>query len=210
MLALTLDAVLSSLAGTPGAFAEARARRPELAPFASPLDAATTLAGAAGEGRYALVAALVAEHAAGGSSLWSSILLAGFRPMLLRLRKRLGATAGSHARSAEAREELDARVLAAFLEALAAVSAKDAGRYASAALRRGTEKALRSVRRAERREEHEASFDELEHTAPSPHAVTLADARTDAVWADAHEQRTASLSRARRPRADEVVRRSAA
>ena len=67
--------------------------RVELLPFATPGDVVAALRSSSSlkaSERYALVAALVAEHQQRPHPLWTSILVLGFAPMMLRMRRGLG------------------------------------------------------------------------------------------------------------------------
>ena len=194
-LARTLDSLRTSLGRYQATFDAARVRRAELGPFSSPESVAVALDAQSSrslEERYALVAAVVREHAShpAGPALWSSLLLVAFRPLLLRARTHLGRPEDT---------ERDARVLAAFLDALARLRTTDADVYAAAALQRGTLKALARGRKVDRQDATDTPFDEDVHTRCEPHALTLGDACADLAWADAREQKLAALSR-RKPR----------
>jgi len=196
-LGRTLDAIQGSLGRFQATLDAARVRRAELAPFPSPaaialaLDASSSLPA---EERYALVAVLAEEHASDptGPALWSSLLLVAFRPLLLRARTQLGRAEDP---------ERDARVVTAFLDALARLDADRVGLYAAAALQRATLKALVRGRAADRQAAADAPFDEAVHTRCEPHALTLGDARADLAWADARAEKLAAIPRWRTRRA---------
>lgn len=102
------------LAAPPGRFARAAQRRPALGAH----DGLPSVLGSLGDeseaaypAREALSLALLQEHRETGDTLWSSVLLLAYYPMLSRLRHRL-------VTSALSREELDQVVLTAFLVAV--------------------------------------------------------------------------------------------
>lgn len=99
------------LSAPPRRFAGAAQRRPALGAHGelqSVLRALADESEAAYPAREALSLALIQEHRETGDTLWSSVLLLAYYPMLSRLRHRLVTTTLS-------REELDQVVLAAFL-----------------------------------------------------------------------------------------------
>jgi hypothetical protein len=114
-------------AGTNTAFETARARRPELAPFASILDVLEALdsGSAAGEERrHAIVAELVREHRASKSAVWSKALLVAFYPAMHALRARL--TLGSISV-----DDIDQTILTGFVGAVAELPARALGHFAA-------------------------------------------------------------------------------
>jgi len=143
-----------------GFFAEARARRPELAPFATladlraALDRSSSLSTTA---RRSLVMLLVEEAQRGTSQIWSSLLVAAFAPMLHRLRSHAGPLGD---------RDLDSAVLVAFLSA---VRVARPGPFTSVALRWATEKEVFRTRTAERRLGTPTAFDENLHSNPTFH-----------------------------------------
>jgi hypothetical protein len=144
---MDLDAIFKSVQSSVGrfgaAYAEGRAEEPALAPFATAGDVLSALARPADfEAKDAIVAALAARQQRAPHPLWQAILATAFRPMLLRLRGRLGKRGD---------DELDQRVLVAFLEAVAALRKDGPTRCTSLALRWNTEKALFGGLRADRR-----------------------------------------------------------
>ena len=137
-------------------FAESRALRPELAPFATVADLRLALDSTSSldpDARRALVAVLVEEAQTGTSPLWSTLLVLAFAPMLQRVRK--------HVDPRPRDEDLDGAILAAFLGAVRAVRA---GPYTSLALRWATEKEVLTARIAERRLGRLAGFNERVHS----------------------------------------------
>jgi hypothetical protein len=154
-----------------------RARHPELAPYPTGRAVVTALGKSSplskGD-RFALVGVLVACHGDTGHSLWVSILLKAFEPLLLRIRKEM--------RRPED-EELDHRVLFAFLKALALPSVRNAGTSALLAVERATRRYLTR----ERSRDHDADlvpFDDAVYWNGGHEAVALAEARVDALWAE--------------------------
>jgi hypothetical protein len=88
------------------------------------------------EERDALVTAIVREAQTAPHALWQALLLVAFTPMLRRLRTRIAA--------GRADDELDQRVLFAFLETVRAIVPST---YTALALRWGTEKRIfRAIR----------------------------------------------------------------
>jgi hypothetical protein len=147
--------------------------RAELLPFATPGDVVLALRSTSSlepSERYALVAALVAEHQRRPHPLWTMILLLAFAPMLQRLRAGLGRAKD---------EERDQRAIFAFLEALKTI--EPAGSYVAVALRRATRKALFAAK-ADTKPEM-VSFNEEKHSAWDPLALTEAELRVEAAWA---------------------------
>ena len=137
-------------------FAETRARRPVLTPFAAVADLRLALDPASRldpDARRTLVAVLVQEAQTGTSPLWSTLLVLAFAPMLHRVRV--------HVDPRPRDEDLDSAVLAAFLGAVRAVRA---GPYTSLALRWATEKEVLTARIAERRLGARTGFNERIHS----------------------------------------------
>jgi len=149
-------------------FAEARARRPELAPFPTipalldTLTSSPPTSPAAVDARRSLLAALVAEAQSETPSFASAALVLAFAPMLLRLRRHFGPRRDD--------DDFDSTVLLAFTRAVRTVSA---GPYTALALRWATQHVLLAVRRAERRHARHAPFDEGMHS-PEPFAPSQA------------------------------------
>jgi hypothetical protein len=182
---MTLASTLSSLEPQLSRFAPfyAEGDRVELRAFATPGDvllALRTSSSFAPPERYALVAALVAEHQKRPHPLWATILLVAFAPMIQRLRAGLG-----HPKD----EERDQRAILAFLGALNTI--RPTGSYVAAALRRATRKALFAEAKRERTPEN-VSFDEEEHSGWDPLALSEAELRVEAAWAARRAARTAA------------------
>jgi hypothetical protein len=159
--------------------ADARIRLAELGSYATPRDVVSALeksSAKTAEQRYALVAAIVAEHRANPAPLWLSILVLGFGRMLNDLRSAVGPIGD---------EDRDQRVLTAFVHAVNAIPA-DVGRYAPVALRRATARELFAPGEAE---EELVSFNEDLHTPCTPFALNEAELRIDAFWARRRAER---------------------
>jgi hypothetical protein len=173
-------------------YATGRSEHAELAPFASPEEAAVALDASSNlseDNRYTLVRAIVAEHEKGAHSLWGSLLLVAFAPLLLQMRRRLG-----HPED----EDRDQRVLVAFLKAIRSISAERTGMHVAVALRRRTQEALVRHREREKREPELASFEEEEHSPYDVNALTYAELRAEAAWAERRAARVAALARTAR------------
>jgi len=110
------------------------------------------------EDRNAVVTALAIEAQRAPHPLWQSLLLVAFAPMLRRLRARLDKPRN---------EELDQRVLFAFLSALRAIVP---GPFTPLALRWATEKAVFGAVRKQRRAPKTIPFEE-ETCAPDLHEI---------------------------------------
>jgi hypothetical protein len=129
-------------------FDEARARHAALAAYA---DVASVLRALAEDdehtypAREALTRALVAEHHASGSSLWASVLLVAYFPMLSRLRYRLVS-------DAVPRDELDQVVVTAFLSAVSELPEHERIDRIAMRLRQRTERQVFACLRKERGE----------------------------------------------------------
>jgi hypothetical protein len=170
----TLSSLSIGLSHSNVRYLEARAARPELAPYPTAWDLARALAvksSTTANQRFAIVAAVVEEHRARPDQVWTSILLVGFGTLLHSLRACV-----SRGRS----EEDDQRVIAAFLQAVAALSPK-AGLHATIALRRDAKRIL--FPRVEREEIEELPFEEESHSPEDSSAIAIAELRIDAFWA---------------------------
>ncbi len=170
--------------------------RVELLPFATPGDVVLALRSTSSlepSERYALVTALVAEHQQRPHSLWTATLLLAFAPMIQRLRAGLGRAKD---------EERDQRVVFAFLEALKTI--EPAGSYVAVALRRATRKALFAAKASANPEM--VSFNEEEHSAWDPLALTEAELRIEAAWAARRGARVESERKEARSRVRKLPR----
>jgi hypothetical protein len=108
----TIRSMAATLARVPAAYTGARARLPELAPHATPKDAARGLEYGR-PGREALVAAILTEHQRTPHPIWHSILIVACERTLVRLRKRMSRNPHD--------EDRDQDVLLGFLEAMRTV-----------------------------------------------------------------------------------------
>ena len=151
-LTRSLAQIKTTLSRPSTLYAAARPRHRALAPYETPLSllAAFTRATPALDvlERDALLGALVTENNRAPAPLWQSLLLAAFERMLLRIRRRLGRPRD---------EDLDQRVLLAFLNALRSVRASS---YVALAIRWATEGEVFAGRRAERKAPKMAPFDD--------------------------------------------------
>jgi hypothetical protein len=184
-----IAAVRSNLARFQSLYDEACTRRPRLQALPDPeavvsaLDAASTLPAAE---RYAILGALVGEHAQRSHPLWASLLLVAFAPLLLRMRTRLG-----HPED----DERDQRVLLAFLQAIGRVAPDTS--YVAAAIQLETRKALAAARKKEKADREHVSFDEDAHSPYSTHAIQLAELRAEMAWAARRAERALAERRSR-------------
>jgi hypothetical protein len=190
-----LKQVQSGLARSQPHYATARTRRAELAPYATPEEVALALHDSSAlspEERYALIAAVLTEHAEQAHPLWTSILVAGFAPLLFRERARLGFPED---------EERDHRVLLAFLAGIPRAARERTRLFATAVLERATRRGVVVREKKERAEQHVA-FEEDAHSPCDPHGLTEAELRIEQVWA----ARRAARAQAERSRQTAVVR----
>ncbi len=110
----TIDALRLTLTACPTEYARGRAAESALEAFASPRDVLASLVPTSGEthaARDAITLALITEHQRARHPLWQSLLLVAYEPMFAGVKKRL-----------RDKRDADARILAAFLEAIAKVS----------------------------------------------------------------------------------------
>jgi hypothetical protein len=155
LLQTTLATIKTTLSRPSADLAEARTSCPALAGYDTPaalVDAMRSMLGP--RERDQLVAALVEEHQRAPRTVWQSILLAVFEPMLVRLRKRLGQPEN---------EDRDQEVLVAFLEATREVRA---GAYTTLALQWVTESKAFRAKKKERREQSHALYDDETYSRP--------------------------------------------
>jgi len=158
-LAIVLSSLSNEVARNSKSYAAGRERHAALLPHATPKDVVAALASTAKsspQARNAIIVALLEEHRTGANPLWQAILITAFKPMLVHLRFRL---------KRKGDEDLDQRVLVAFLNALRTVRMGD---YAAIALRWATEKEVfLSVHKELRTAIPACEFDEETH----PHDV---------------------------------------
>ena len=110
-LAKTLASLKKSLSRHADVFAEGRSRHRALAGFDSPAAVLTAVSSSSSltvEERDVIYVAILAELRLTKHTLWQSLLLVAFEPMLARVRVRLGRPDS---------EDLDQRIFLAFLEA---------------------------------------------------------------------------------------------
>lgn len=137
-------------------FEDARTRRPVLAPHS---DVASVLRALADDrestypARDALTRALLTESCESGKTLWASMLLVAYYPMLSRLRRRLFS-------DSVPRDELDQTVVTAFLAALKEMSVHEYEDRVAMRLRQRTERHVFAVLRKEREQQHSSADDE--------------------------------------------------
>ncbi len=148
------------------AFEAGRAKQPAIAAHA---DAASVLAmlDDEAEGTYAareaLTEAIIREHRASRASVWASILLGAFKPMLVRLRGRLVSDTVPG-------DELDQLVVTAFLAALTEVPLMD---RLPMRLRQRTERQVFAFLRKEREQRHpDIDVETLEDVEPDEPTVS--------------------------------------
>jgi hypothetical protein len=135
-------------------FAQAKERRPALAPFATPGALAKAMqlgSKLSDEERIAVTIAVVAEQHRAPHPLWQALLVCAYEPMLRRLR---GRTKGGDA------EELEQQILIAFLEAVRALPVLRDPSKAAVYLRTATERAVFRHVHERRSEVPTESFDE--------------------------------------------------
>ena len=172
---MSLVAVFRRLAAFVGqhesTFDQARPTQPAFAPHrtTAALLAALSLDSSLPLGdRQELVRALVTLHRSTRHPVWSALLLLAFRPMLLSLR----------ARDCGPKDDRDARILAAFLQAIACTPL--AGQPVFIALHRATARAVCQAVRAQRVHAETVAFDTaadpsvLPHGEPGPFVACLA------------------------------------
>jgi hypothetical protein len=153
------------------AFEAGRARQPAIAAHADAASVLTMLDDEV-EGTYpareVLMNALIHEHRATRASVWASLLLGAFKPMLVRLRNRLVSDTVPG-------DELDQLVVTAFLAALTDVPLTD---RVPMRLRQRTERQVFAFLRKEREQRHPGiDVEELEDV--EPEALSPRTAPTD-------------------------------
>jgi len=130
----TIDALRPTLSKFAAAYARGRSTHPVLAPYASPDEALRGLGLSSpldAAARDAITLALVAEHQRTQGSLWQSLLLVAYEPMLARIRGRLFD-----------KRDAEARLVLAFLEAVAKVSLAHPPSCLALDLRRAVERSV--------------------------------------------------------------------
>jgi hypothetical protein len=161
-LAKTLTSIKKSLARHATVYAEGRRRHRALASFDSPaavLAAVSSSSPLTVEERDVIYVALLAELRLTKHTLWQSLLLVAFEPMLARVRARLGRPES---------EDLDERVFLAFLEAAQSLSIPS---HAARVLRLALERKVYGERKSERAEPEADEFIDDTYVA-DPFAVT--------------------------------------
>jgi hypothetical protein len=149
------------------AYSGGRARWPVLVGYATPRDVLHALADERPERypeREALTRTLLAEHRQRTATLWSSMLVVAYYPMLSRLRYR-AAGSGIH------RDDLDQLVLTAFLTAIDEIPFEEKRDRIALRLRQRTQRILFGLVRRERNTDLLVSeVDEMlqEHADPRP------------------------------------------
>lgn len=148
------------------AFEAGRARAPALAAHPNVASVLAMLDDAAEDtyaAREALAHALLLQYRTTHATLWASLLLSAFKPMLVRLRSRLLSDSVPG-------EDLDQLVLSSFLAALTEVPLAD---RLAMRLRQHTERQVFTFLRKERQQRrHDVDVDELEDVEPdavAPH-----------------------------------------
>ncbi|MBC7174048.1 MAG: hypothetical protein H5U40_16520 [Polyangiaceae bacterium] len=121
--------------------------------------------------REALTMALISEHRASGASLWASMLLVAFAPMLVRLRNRLVSDTVPG-------DELDQLVITSFLAALTELPLSERTDRVAMRLRQRTERQVFSFLRREREHRH-PRLDVEELADADPEALAPRRASTD-------------------------------
>jgi hypothetical protein len=152
-LARSLAHTKTTLARPSRIYEAARPRHRALAPYETPASLLSALTRSAPPldvlERDALIAALVTENQRAPQPIWQSLLLVAFERMLFRLRRRLGGRRDD--------EDLDQRVLLAFLNALRSVRVSS---YVALGIRWAAEGEVFASRRAELRAPEIKLFDD--------------------------------------------------
>jgi hypothetical protein len=171
-LADTFAEIRKSLShrGAVRAFLPSTLRHRALAPYDAPLGVLAVLAPSSPltvEERDAILVALLAELNSSKDTLWRSLLLVAFEPLIVRVRARLGhPRVVRFGRSTD--EDLDQRVLLAFLEAAHSMRVIS---HAARMLRLSLERKISSEQRIERQAPEPAEFDDDKYWA-DPLAVS--------------------------------------
>jgi len=155
-----------------GAFDAGRKRQPALAAHVNAASALAMLddeAEGTYPGREALMKALIQEHRASGSPVWSTLLLGAFKPMLVRLRNRLVSDTVPG-------DELDQLVITSFLGTLTDIPLID---RLPMRLRQRTERQVFAFLRKERWHRHPdidvETLEDVEHEEPTVSEPTDAE-----------------------------------
>jgi hypothetical protein len=170
-LSTTIEQLKKTLHRADRTYAEARARHPALAPYASPsavLNAVDRGSRLSLRERDVVLLAVLDERQRSPHPLWQSLLVVAFAPMLVRLRKGL-----RHPGC----ENLDQRVLVAFVETIASFPHR---LYIQRNLRLATGARLIAERRREHRATDTVLFDDETYV----HDVFGADAHLKAAAAE--------------------------
>lgn len=164
----------NALAAPQRVFEAGRLRQPALRAHpnaASVLLALADDAEATYPSRDALTRALASEHRASGHSLWASLLLVAFFPMLSRLRNRLVSDTVPG-------DELDQLVVTSFLAAMTELPLHDRMNRVAMRLRQRTERQVFAFLRKEREHRH-PSLEVDEMSEVDPEALAPRRASTD-------------------------------
>jgi len=148
----TFAAIKESITRKPSlvTYADARPRHAALAAFETPSAAQRALHGSSlsAHERNAVVCALLLENKRRPDPVWQALLLAAFEPMLVRIRRRMGAPKS---------EDLDQDLLVAFLTAIANIAI---GPYTLNAIQWATEAPILAARRRKRHAPEMLEYDE--------------------------------------------------
>jgi hypothetical protein len=147
----TIDDLRPTLSKFPAEYARGRAAQAPLSAFASPLELLAALGLASSltnEARDAITLALITEHQRAAHPLWQSLLLVAYEPMLAGVRKRL-----------HDKRDAEARIVLAFLEAIAKVSLAHPPSLLALDLRRSVERSVFGTGAAAREEPEMISFE---------------------------------------------------
>jgi hypothetical protein len=149
----TIDDLVPTLSKFPTEYARGRAAESALSAFASPpellaaLDRASETTAAT---RDAITLALITEHQRAAHPLWQSLLLVAYEPMFAGVRKRL-----------RDKRDADARIVLAFLEAVAKVSLAHPPSLLALHLRSAVERSVFGTGAAAREEPATVSLEAL-------------------------------------------------
>jgi hypothetical protein len=164
----TIEAIRKSLArAKSAAFALSQSRRAAIAAHDSPRALADALSQLSAAKRERIIAALVDENTASPAPVWQSLLVVAFEPMLLKLRAKIGTPRDNKTIA----DELDQRVLAAFLDTLRATRP---GRFTAMAIAWGTEPRVFAAHDGTR---EKVDYDE--DVEADPHPIATADVKIE-------------------------------